>query len=29
VMVDLRRSPVRDLREAAGLAREYLRRGGS
>ncbi len=28
VMVDLRRTPVRDLREAAGLAREYLRRGG-
>ena len=27
VMVDLRRMPLRDLREAAGLAREWLRRG--
>ena len=28
VMVDLRRMPLRDLREAVGLAREWLRRGG-
>lgn len=29
VMLDLRRLPLRDLREVAGLVREYLRRGAS